>query len=229
MTDTTESIAVVIPALNEAQRIGSLLRSLCGMDFAEIVVADGGSSDGTDEIVSSMPRVRLIRSETGRGNQINAAVRTIRAPILVILHADTVLPAGAVRIIRETLRRPDVAAGCFRLSFDVASPVLDFYAWCSRFETSLTTFGDQAYFLRRAAFDAVGGAPEWPFLEDVALRDKLRRLGLFVKHREPVVTSARRFAHRGPILAQLRNIVVLAGYRSGLPVTVLARIYGVTR
>ena len=224
--DCELGIAVVIPTLDEAERIGSLLTALRAQGFAEIVVADGGSTDGTSDIVSATPDVRLISAHGGRGGQINAATRETRSPIVVILHADTVLPPNASRIINSALAAPDVVAGCFRLSFDMSHPVLDFYAWASRFETGLTTFGDQAYFIRRAAFDAIGGAPDWPLLEDVALRERLRRVGRFVKVPACVVTSARRFTWRGVLRGQFRNIAVLAGYRMGIPVSSLAAFYG---
>jgi rSAM/selenodomain-associated transferase 2 len=225
MTRDKPGIAVLVLALNEATRIRPLLNGLLAQSFDEIAVADGGSTDGTIEIVAQDPRVRLVHAPRGRGRQINAAARATQSPILVILHADTLLPDAAPQLIRETLRAPDVAAGSFRLRFDIRHPVLDVCAWASRFETSLTTFGDQAYFMRRTAFDAVGGAPEWPLLEDVWLRDHLRRVGRFVKRPEHVVTSARRFAWRGALRGQVRNAVVLTGYRLGIPVQTLADFY----
>lgn len=231
MIGDEESIAVLVPALDEARRIRPLLDDLRSQAFDEIVVADGGSTDGTDHIVASTPGVALVRVPRGRGRGIgiNAAARAARSPILMILHADTMLPPQAPRIIRETLALPRVAAGCFRVRFDTAHPVLDVYAWASRFETGLTTFGDQAYFMRRATFEAIGGAPEWPLLEDVALRDRLKQRGRFVKRSECVVTSARRFAWRGALRGQLRNVLVLAGYRLGVPVHALAAFYESSR
>lgn len=226
MVESERDIAVVIPTLNEVGLIGALLTALRTQGFEEIVVADGGSADGTCEIVAATPGVRLVRAPPGRGGQINAAVRVTRSPIILILHADTALPPNASQIIRIALAAPDVVSGCFRLAFDTPHRLLAFYAWASRFETGLTTFGDQAYFIRRAAFDAIGGAPDWPLLEDVALRERLRRVGRFVKVPACVVTSARRFTWRGVLRGQFRNIAVLAGYRMGIPVSSLAAFYG---
>ena len=226
MNTSPDNIAVVIPALNEARLIGGLLEALTQAGFDEVVVADGGSSDETAEIVAKFPKVRLIKSERGRGLQINAAVRATSAPIIVMLHADTRLPRGAAAFIRETLKRDGVSGGCFRLKFDQPALLLRLYAWFSRFETSVTTFGDQAFFMRRSVFDTVGGVPDWPFLEDVVLRDRLRAVGSFLKRPEAVVTSARRFMRRGPLLCQLRNVAVIAGFRCGMPVNALASFYG---
>lgn len=219
------AVAALVLTIDEARHIGRLLDALRLGGFDEVVVCDGGSSDGTDIIAAGTPGVRLVRSARGRGVQINAAVRASRSPIIVIVHADTMLPPQAARLARETLSDPMVVAGCFRLRFDASSTMLDLYAWLSRFETGLTTFGDQAYFVRRAAFEAAGGAPDWPLLEDVALRKRLRRLGRFVKLRAHVVTSARRFARRGAMRGQLRNMLILAGYHIGIPVHLLAAYY----
>ena len=218
-------IAVLIPVLNEASCIARLLNALTAMDFAEIVVADGGSTDATVEIARSFPKVTVVASPRGRGHQINAAVQASSQPLLLILHADTSLPEAAPRLIRETLQEGKTAAGCFRLRFDSAMPMLKLFAWFSRFETQFTTFGDQAYFLTRRAFEASGGAPAWPFLEDVVLRQRLKSQGAFVKRREYVVTSARRFEKRGPVRGQLRNVLIILGYGLGVPIERLAAFY----
>ena len=228
MDTNAESIAVVIPALNEAKHIGGLLEDLWRLGIEEIAVADGGSTDDTVAIVASFPNIKLVRSRRGRGPQINAAVRATSAPIILVLHADTRLPHNAPALIRRTLTT-DTAGGCFRLAFDQPAPLLRLYAWFSRFETSVTTFGDQAFFMRRTTFEAIGGAPDWPFLEDVALRDRIRACGRFVKRPESVVTSARRFMRRGPLLCQLRNVAVIAGFRCGVPVGTLATFYDVSQ
>ena len=223
--DHEAGVAVLVLTLNEALRIGPLLDALRTGGFNEIVVCDGGSTDGTDAMAASTPGVRLVRSERGRGAGINAAARASRSPIIIILHADTLLPPRAAQIAEETLIDPLVVAGCFRLRFDARSLLLDGYAWLTRFDSGLTTFGDQAYFIRRTAFEAAGGAPDWPLLEDVALRTRLRRLGRFVKLREQVVTSARRFVRRGSLRGQVRNAMVLAGYHLGVPIRLLAAFY----
>ncbi len=218
-------IAVLIPVLNEGSRITSLLTRLTAMDFAEIIVADGGSTDATVALVGAFPSVSLLIAPRGRGTQIGAAVRASHQPLLLILHADTALPEAAPRLIRETLSSPATVAGCFRVSFDHASAMLKIFAWCSRFETPITTFGDQAYFMTRQACDAIGGVPDWPLLEDVALRRRLKSHGRFVKRTECVVTSARRFQKRGAARAQARNALVLLGYAAGVPIGTLAASY----
>lgn len=224
--DDEAGIAVLIPTLNEAGRIGALLEVLGRMEFAEIIVADGGSSDTTPAIVRSVPGVVCIAAPRGRGTQLKAAVAQSTAPLLFMLHADTLPPHDAVEQIRRALRMPRVIGGCFRLRFDVRSPLLDFFAWLARFETCLTTFGDQGFFVRRRDLDAIGGIPAWSLLEDVELRARLVRAGTFVKVRSEVVTSARRFMARGTLRAQLRNTLIMAGYFAGVPIEKLSKLYG---
>jgi rSAM/selenodomain-associated transferase 2 len=229
VSDVEAGISVLIPVLNEGETIGGLLAGLVAMDFSEIIVCDGGSTDATRDIVLAARGVILVRSGRGRGLQINAAASAARQPILLILHADTRLPANAAQLVRDTLRDKRVAAGCFRLAFDRASATLAFYAWCSRFESRFTTFGDQAYFTTRSTFEAAGRAPDWPLLEDVALRERLKAHGRFVKRSETVVTSARRFTKRGVVFQQVLNTGIIAAYYCGVPVNRLAAIYGMIR
>jgi rSAM/selenodomain-associated transferase 2 len=220
------AIAVLIPVFNEAATIATLLTALRAMDIAEIIVADAASTDGTLDIVRTFAEATIVQSAHGRGPQINAAAAVARSPLLIIMHADTRPPLEMPRLIRETLNDARVAAGCFRLAFDRSTPSLDLWAWFSRFETRFTTFGDQGYFMRRNTFEATGGAPDWPILEDVALRRTLLAHGRFVKRGESVITSARRFNQRGVIRQQLRNCAILVAYSSGVPVAWLARLYG---
>lgn len=228
MIAADNAVAVLIPTLNEAQYIGPLLDSLLSMDFAEIAVADGGSTDGTLAQVRQRSDVLLISAPRGRGLQLAAACDATKSPLLLLLHADTCLPAGAVECIRTSLCDPEVAGGSFRLRFDDGSPALTFYAWATRFETGFTTFGDQAFFATRRAIKAAGGIPAIPLLEDVALRRKLQSVGRFIKLCATVTTSARRFKAHGALRCQIENAMILAAYRMGADPARLARWYAPT-
>lgn len=229
MSDESSSIAVIIPVLNEEPRIAALLGRLSRMDFHEIIAADGGSTDGTVDIARSFPGVTVVSGDGPRGSQINSAAAVASSDILVIVHADTCLPADAPGLIRQTLNAPGVSGGCFRLKFDQDHVALRIYAWFTRIESRLTTFGDQCIFTRRDTFHAVGGAPDWPLLEDVELRRRLRKRGRFAKRSEHVVTSARRFTKHGVVFQQLRNAIVLVGYSCGVSAKRLAKLYDATR
>jgi rSAM/selenodomain-associated transferase 2 len=222
------TIAVVVPTLNEASTLGRLLADLAGVggqgDYT-VTVADGGSTDGTLAVAARFPEVSALSSPRGRARQMNAGARASAGEILLFLHADCHLPAGAFPSIRAALADPAVAAGSFRLAFDREDPWLRFYAWCSRINHPLFTYGDQGLFLRRETFERVGGFPEIPLLEDVEIQRRLRREGRFIKLRDPVVTSARRFVKNGVVRQQTLNTGIVLLYYLGASPARLARFY----
>ena len=167
------SIAVVLPTLNEAANIAMRIAEIRGLGVSQIIVADGGSSDGTVDVCRQAVDVELVQCNQGRGNQIAAGVAASRQTHVIVLHADTRLPTGACAAVKATLADRTVSGGCFRLSFDELGAAFRFYAAMSHIESGATTFGDQAYFFRKADFDAVGGTPHWPLFEDVDLRRRL--------------------------------------------------------
>lgn len=215
-------LAVIIPTLNEATRIGSLLEGLAGFD--EVIVADGGSRDGTAEIARAQG-AQVVVAPRGRGPQMNAGARACRAELLLFLHADTRPPSDAPYLIRTALADAAVAGGAFRAGFEGGDFSLRLAAWFTRFETGLTTFGDQAFFMRRSLFEAVDGFPDQPFLEDVEMRLRLKRAGRFVKLSDSVLTSARRFEAEGVLRRFAQNIAILLLHRLGVPAARLARWY----
>lgn len=217
------AVAVIVPTLDEAERVAGLVGALRA-SFAEIVVVDGGSRDGTPDLAAAAG-ARVLSAPRGRAAQMNAGARAASAPILLFLHADTRLPPDAADLIRHTLAAPGVAGGCFRLGFDEPHPLLALYGWCSRVDSYWTTFGDHAFFMAREAFERAGGYPDWPLLEDVAMRRRLRALGRFVKRPETAVTSARRFRAEGLIRRQLKNALILALHGLGVPASRLVRFY----
>lgn len=218
------AIDVVIPILNEADRIEPLVQRLWELGFRSVIVVDGGSTD-RGPAIAEVAGATVIHAARGRGVQMNAGAAAGRAPALLFLHADTSLPEDACEIVTRTLSTPTCVAGCFRLRFDSRDPRLRLLAWFSRFDTVVSTFGDQAFFIRRAAFAAAGGFPEWPFLEDVELRRRMRRLGRFRKASAAVMTSARRFEAEGVLRRHSLNTLILTLHLLGVPASRLARWY----
>ena len=217
-------VAVIIPVLNEALHLSGTLDALRAQGIERPIVVDGGSEDDSVRIARAAGAV-VLASPRGRAAQMNAGAAHATAANLLFLHADTALPADAIALIAGALQDPRTVGGCFRLRFDRRSALLDFYGWMTRFETAMTSFGDQAYFVRAGAFAQVGGFPNWPLLEDVELRRRLKQLGRFVKLPAPVVTSARRFTHEGIVRRQLLNGGILVLYGLGLPPQRLVRWY----
>jgi rSAM/selenodomain-associated transferase 2 len=191
-------LTIVIPVLNEAAIIEAALEALKPLRSrgAEVIVADGGSSDGTAELARPLAD-HFITAPRGRGAPLNAGAALGSGDALLFLHADTALPDGADRLIAGALDRR--AWGRFDLRIAGRHPFLGVIArminWRSR-ATGIAS-GDQAIFMRREAFRAVGAFPELPLMEDIAISRRLKRLCRPACITAPVVTSGRRWEHHG--------------------------------
>ncbi|GAC1456243.1 MAG: TIGR04283 family arsenosugar biosynthesis glycosyltransferase [Gemmatimonadaceae bacterium] len=189
------------------------------------IVVDGGSDDGTGEIARTLG-AQVLRAARGRGTQLNAGVAAASGEIVLFLHADIALPAGALELIRRVMNDPAIAGGNFTLRFDdsgIAAKLLGWvYATQQRFLG--VWFGDSAIFCRRSIFERLGGFPASPIMEDLGFVDRLRVAGKTIKLGLPVTASSRRY--RGRLLPTiLRWAMMLALYRLGVSPDRLARWY----
>jgi rSAM/selenodomain-associated transferase 2 len=191
-----ETISVIIPTLNEAGNITGCLGALQGLPpIIEVIVADGGSIDGTPEAARALG-ARVIRAEAGRGGQVRAAAETATGDVLLILHADAVLHRDAPgRIIRALTADRSAPGGCFGMAFAEASRKRRLIAALNNLKAFCTgiAFGDQAQFVRASALGAMGGFPELMLMEDVELSLRLKRLGRPVYLKCGVTVSGRRW------------------------------------
>ena len=236
------AVTVVVPALNEAAGIGRALASVAAQPGpVEVVVVDGGSADGTVAAARrALPSAEVVVAGRGRARQMNAGAARGRGGALLFLHADTALPPGALDAVRQALGDPDVAGGCFAVTFDRPAPGgaeggaafgpvgrAFMRLWEARLwmRWHRFAFGDRALFVRRDAFDAVGGFPEQPLFEDLDFVRAVRRRGRFAFLDAAVVTSARRFRRGGAVRQQLRNLGLWAAWNAGVPPARLKRFY----
>jgi rSAM/selenodomain-associated transferase 2 len=194
-----------------------------------VLVVDGGSRDATKALAVPLAD-RVIDAPRGRASQMNAGACATDGAVLLFLHADTRLPADAPDLARR-LDESGRDWGRFDVAIVGADPLLAMVAWLMNARSRLTGIatGDQAMFVRRAAFEAAGGFPEIPLMEDVALSKRLKRGSPPLCLRERVLTSGRRWERRGT----LRTIALMwrlrAAYALGADPHRLARRYDVER
>ena len=219
-------ISIVVPVLNEGQVIESFLQRLLRQpgDF-EVIVADGGSEDGTRDILFSLPEVKKIFVAKGRANQMNEGAKVARGQILLFLHVDTVLPPNGLQKVRGALSDPTVIGGCFRLCFDHPGGIFRILALGSRINHTYFTYGDQGLFLRSMTFKKIGGFRNIPVMEDLEIQKRLRALGRFVKIPDPVLTSARRYLQKGPLRQHLLTTTLVTLFYLGVSPQTLKRYY----
>jgi rSAM/selenodomain-associated transferase 2 len=219
-------ISIIIPTLNEAENLGTTLTNAQKGKGVEIVVVDGGSSDGTDGLAKSFG-VRLLVTAAGRANQANAGALVAKGTILLFLHADTRLPEGFDRDIQRVLANPSIVAGAFRLAIEGAGVSLRIIEKLANFRARFLKmpYGDQAIFLKADLFCSLGGFPDMPIMEDFALMQRLRKEGRIVIAPTAVITSSRRWHKLGVLKTTLINQAVLVAYFLGCNPARLARWY----
>jgi len=222
----TETISVIIPVLNEANTIGSILERLVDTDNVEVIVVDGGSQDETVTVVRSR-NVQVISTPPGRACQMNAGAARATGDILLFLHADTRLPANFDRLIRQALQEPQTIAGAFELRIDAQQFSLRLIErlvnWRSRFFSM--PYGDQAIFLKATVFHTIGGFPNLPIMEDFEFIRRLQPQGRITIVPASILTSGRRWERLGIIKTTLINQLIIIGYFGGLSPDKLAQWY----
>ncbi len=221
-----ETITVVVPALDEAVRIGALVEALRSAAGVEVIVADGGSVDGTP-MAAAAAGARVAACTRGRALQMNAGAAAATGAILLFLHADTRLPVGWTAAVRALLRQPGIAGGCFSFATDSTSATMRLVESVANWRGRLLgiVFGDQAIFMRREQFESLGGFPDVPLMEDYELVRGLRRCGKLVVLPQRAVTSARRWEARGPWRNSLKNAAITLAYLAGVSPERLSRWY----
>lgn len=204
------NLSVVIPALNEEANIGRAIDAVLPLKPLEIIVVDGGSMDKTVPIARSKG-ARVISGERGRGKQLRKGVEEAKGDIILMLHADAVLPQD---MEPKELSLPDgYVAGYFKLKFEsqnLAVKLVEFFANLRSWIHALP-YGDQAIFVKRETLLAIGGVRDYPFLEDLDLVLRLRKIGKLKRLKKSVLVSPRRLLKgRGlyPIFHSIKNAVI---------------------
>lgn len=223
------SISVIIPVLNEEQRIGPCLDRLLAhpeRDSLEIVVVDGGSSDATVQEVGRRGMIPVF-SDPGRGRQQHCGAEAASGNIFLFLHCDTFLPNSFFEDICLILQKKNIAAGAFRLNINECGIGFRLLEVGVQLRSSLLQlpYGDQALFMRRETYFLAKGFPRQAIMEDVTLVSRLKKLGGIAFTRSHVTTSARRWQQHGLLKTTLINQLMLIGRAIGISPQQLARFY----
>lgn len=195
-------ISVIIPVLNEAEGIAGLLHHLIDNanlnNISEIIVVDGGSTDGTQNIVEKLGlNIKLLYSEKGRAKQMNFGAKNANGNILYFLHADSFPPLNYDRLIIDEINKGN-DAGCFRMQFDSEHWWLRLASWLTQFRWRACRGGDQSQFITKKLFDDIGGYDEnYIIYEDNILINELYKRNIFVVINKKIKTSARLYKKIG--------------------------------
>lgn len=221
------SISVIIPTFNEKECLSKSIASVkCIPEVSEILIADGGSKDGTRALGRALG-CRVFETQLGRGTQMRAAAKHAKGDVVWLLHADTIVPKSAGCAMLNAFSDANVVGGAFWKRFDKAG----FWMRGSRFKCWFRLhfagrlMGDQAIFVRRSVLEEVGGVPDLPIMEEFELCKCLRRKGRLVLANATIFTSGRRFRKLGILRAYGLMWKIMIGYYLGMPIKLLAKIY----
>jgi len=212
-------ISVIIPTYNEATHIAPTIQTLWRHNEAnlitEIIIADGGSTDGTIEYGLSEGVRILSCPRKGRAAQMNHGAEAANSRILYFLHADTIPPVGFSNDILRAVQK-GYNAGCYRLGFDHQHWFLRVHCWFTRFDFNCFRFGDQSLFIKKDIFSRCGGFCEKHMvLEDQEIMHRIRKKGKFIVIKKQVITSARKYLDNGIFKTQGIFYLIYAMYQLG--------------
>lgn len=224
-------VSAIVPMLNEQESIAATLRALrSGAPRAEIIVADGGSSDRSREAARGLCDI-LIQAPRGRARQMNAGAAAAVGDVLAFVHADTLVPSTFAADIEAVMADPAVVGGRFDVLLDVPGLAYRIIGMLIsvRSRLSRTATGDQAIFVRRRVFEDLGGFPEIDICEDLDFSRRLKRVGSVACLRSRVTTSARRWQRGGLARTVLRMWSIRLLYLAGVSPARLRRWYADVR
>ena len=214
-------LSVVIPTLNEAgalpRTLDSVAQAAIGAKAFEVIVADAGSRDATVEVARARGCLVVDSLRAQRAAQMNAGAACAHGEILLFLHADTLLPPGALALVSAACEQPGVVGGGFARRYDSPSRWLRFTCWLAGWRNRWFGWhlGDQAIFVRRPVFEWLGGFRDFDVFEDVDFSRRLAGAGRLVTLKSPVFSSARRFIKQGTFRRSLADACLMGRYGLG--------------
>ena len=222
-------ISIIIPILNEAKTITSLLNYLIESslkeNIADIIVVDGGSTDNSVEVVSDFKNILIINSEKGRAKQMNAGAKKATGSVLYFLHADSYPPKNFDQLIIDEVENGNLS-GCFKMQFDSTHWWLKLMGWFTQFSGPICRGGDQSLFITKSLFYKIGGYNEsYVIYEDNILIKKLCQLKQFKVIQKNIITSARLYKKHGVWKLQYHFFMIHLKHRLGASAKTLHNYY----
>ena len=218
-------ITMILPVYNESKTVDTMLSQLEALpgDW-EILFADGGSWDDTLSRIGS--RYRVLKSPKGRANQMNHGAANASAEVLWFVHCDSQLPTDAHAQISQAIGQ-GARWGCFHIGFDYDGPFMDFNTYFSnRRAKKGIAFGDQGIWVRKDVFDAMGGFPDLPIMEDYEFSLRMQRQNIPIRQLPGrIITSGRRYEKRFPLITMWQMYHLRCLYRRGTDIQEIARRY----
>jgi len=220
------SIAAIVPVFNEVQLLPEKLVSLKALNVEELVIVDGGSTDGTQQLLEKAG-VCWLAGVKGRAAQMNAGAGQCKSDILLFIHIDTEMYEGDMSIIRSVMNQPDMVGGRFDVRLSGRHPACRMISWFINARSRLTKIstGDQALFVRRGIFERMGGFANLPLMEDIEFSTRLKEEGGIACLRQTVTTSSRRWQQHGIVSTILLMWKLRLFYWLGTPADKLAIMY----
>ncbi len=213
----TIELSIIIPTLNEEETISQCLETLVNIPGIEVIVADGGSTDRTVEIVGKYRDIKVVSSKMGRSVQMNKGAEYAGGKVLLFLHADCVLPEEVVLNVRNVFGSSQFVGGAFkiRLLSDKFPYRLIENGINFRSKIFKLPYGDQGLIVKRSVFEKLDGFREMPVCEDLDFVYRLKKQGKIIILGERISSSIRRWENHGILRTSLRNQTLLISYVLG--------------
>jgi len=217
-------LSIIIPTLNEATRVERLLQSLAGLNHIEVIVVDGGSLDST-VLLARLYADIVIETHAGRAWQMNQGAQIASGDILWFLHADSIIPAHAVKTIDNACKKK--AWGRFDIRLSGKQRLLKWVSFMMNKRSCLTQIatGDQGLFVHADLFHQIGGFPNIPLMEDIAISHRLKRKTRMCCLHSTLTTSSRRWQQNGILKTIILMWSLRLAYTIGISPEILYRIY----
>lgn len=225
--------SVILPVLNEGRQLPYTLKPILPYlddGSTEVLIIDGGSTDGTVEYASAHEKVTVYSSERGRAMQMNCGAEKATGSIFLFLHADSLLPANWQDAMRETLK-PGTAMGAFRFRLTGSHPAARLIELGVRLRNRFLhlPYGDQGFFMHRRHFEHLGGFSSIPLMEDVDFVKRAKAVGTIRTAPSAIQTSNRKWERDGYMKRSLLNLRLLADYLRGRNIHAISRRYEANR